>query len=112
MEVAQMILFSGFKKGQWNPDMMLMLAEPTAYMVMALAERAGIDYEIDREPDEDEEDPADKFKKTISQKKPTKAPETAIPKEIQDRLDEAPVESLLKKPEPKEESLIEKPTDG
>jgi hypothetical protein len=42
MEVVQLILTQGFDKGLWNPDMMLMLIEPTAYMIIALAERLDI----------------------------------------------------------------------
>ena len=35
-------------------DLMLMLVEPVAYMILALAERAGLDPVIYREEDEDE----------------------------------------------------------
>ena len=45
--VAQIILENGFRKGKFNPDLMLLLAEPLMIILMALAERAGIhDYEI------------------------------------------------------------------
>ena len=39
MDITQGILFKGFTEGKWNPDLMMLLAEPTAYMIMALAER-------------------------------------------------------------------------
>ena len=39
MNIVQIVLFNEFQKGSWNPDLMLMLVEPTAYMIMALAER-------------------------------------------------------------------------
>tara|TARA_E500000081_G_C6132032_1_gene354315 strand:- start:2313 stop:2939 length:627 start_codon:yes stop_codon:yes gene_type:complete len=46
-EVAQIILEDGFRKGYFNPDMMLLLAEPVMVVLMALSERAGFgDYEI------------------------------------------------------------------
>ena len=48
--VAQIILENGFRKGKFNPDLMLLLAEPLMVILMALAERAGIhDYEIYRD---------------------------------------------------------------
>ena len=40
MELVQLILFDGFQRGKFNPDLMIMLAEPVAYMLIALAERA------------------------------------------------------------------------
>ena len=45
--IAQIILEDGFRIGKYNPDLMLLLAEPLMVILMALAERAGIrDYEI------------------------------------------------------------------
>ena len=40
-DIAQVILYDGFTKGMWNPDLMLLLVEPVMYMVLALAEQAG-----------------------------------------------------------------------
>ena len=46
-EIAQLILEDGFRKGYFNPGMMLLLAEPVMVVLMALSERAGFgDYEI------------------------------------------------------------------
>lgn len=116
MELTQNLLYQGFRAGKWNPDMMLLLAEPTAYMFMALAERAQIDFRIDDEPDEDEEDPikeVNKFKEAISSKTPEskKVPEGALPKEITERLDEAPEESLLA-PQTQSEPISEVSNDS
>ena len=64
--IAQLILEQGFRAGKWNPDMMLLLAEPLMVILMALAERADIrDYEIyDGEKSElDEEDEAELMQK-------------------------------------------------
>ena len=58
-DIAQILLEDGFRKCYWNPDMMLLLAEPVMVVLMALSERAGFrDYEIYRgEKDElDEEE--------------------------------------------------------
>ena len=52
MEVVQVFLMQGFRDGLFNPDMMLMLAEPLAYMVAALAERAEVEFTIMNDPDE------------------------------------------------------------
>lgn len=97
MELTQNLLYQGFRAGKWNPDMMLLLAEPTAYMFMALAERAEIDFRIDDEPDEDEDSTdISSFKEAIASKAPEskKVPQGALPKEIEDKIDEAPT-SLL-----------------
>jgi hypothetical protein len=56
MDIAQTVLFKGFTEGQWSPDLMLMLVEPVAYMLLALAERAQIDPVLYREEEEDEVD--------------------------------------------------------
>ena len=52
MEIVQVFLMQGFREGLFNPDMLLMLAEPLAYMVAALAERADVDFTIMNDPDE------------------------------------------------------------
>tara|TARA_R110002012_G_C11651321_1_gene611438 strand:- start:1971 stop:2567 length:597 start_codon:yes stop_codon:yes gene_type:complete len=40
--VTQMLLVVGYSKGKWNPDLMLMLAEPIMYILLAIAEKFGI----------------------------------------------------------------------
>jgi hypothetical protein len=52
MEIVQVLLMQGFQDGLYNPDMMLMLAEPLAYMIAALAERAGVDFTVMNDEDE------------------------------------------------------------
>jgi hypothetical protein len=52
MEVVQVLLMQGFQEGLYNPDMMLMIAEPVAYMIAALAERAEVDFTIMGDEDE------------------------------------------------------------
>jgi len=54
--IAQMVLTDGFKSGKFNPDLMLNLLEPTMYMLMAIAEKSGIEPVIESEGDEDDED--------------------------------------------------------
>mgnify|MGYP003635235239 CR=1 FL=1 len=55
--IAQTLLVEGFRKGQFNPDLALQLLEPTMYMLLAIAEKSGIEPTLDiedEEPDEDE----------------------------------------------------------
>ena len=52
VDLASIILYSGFLEGKWNPDLMTLLMEPTMYMIMALAEKAEIDYVIETGDDE------------------------------------------------------------
>jgi len=109
MEIVQTILFAGFDKGVWNPDLMLLLAEPSTYIIMALAERAGIDYVIYAEEEEEEEAENLASGATVDIGKYMKTkfqdiPKGAIPEEIQERIEEIPVESLMA---PQEKSLLE-----
>jgi hypothetical protein len=107
-EAAQIILFAGFEEGLWNPDLMTLLIEPTMYLIMALVEQAGrLDYKIDREPDElDEEDKAEQItamEKLLSQAavqaeedKVSGVKSGVLPTEIEKKLKEIKVpESLL-----------------
>jgi len=52
MEVVQVFLMQGFQEGLYNPDLMIILAEPLAYMIAALAERADVDFTIMGDEDE------------------------------------------------------------
>ena len=54
MDITRFVLFKGFSDGLWNPDLLLLLVEPTAYILLALAERSFIDPIIYNEEDEDE----------------------------------------------------------
>ena len=47
IDIASITLYSGFLEGKWNPDLMILLMEPTMYMVMALAEKANIPYSLE-----------------------------------------------------------------
>ena len=67
MDIAQVMLFTGFTEGKWDVNLMMMLVEPTAYMLLALAERAGVDAIIDRGEDEDEIDEMVAFGRQVPQ---------------------------------------------
>ena len=47
IDIASITLYSGFLEGKWNPDLMMLLMEPTMYMIMALAEKADIPYSLE-----------------------------------------------------------------
>lgn len=55
MDITQAILFKGFTDGKWNGDLMMLLIEPVAYMLLAIAERMEIEAVIYRGEEEDEE---------------------------------------------------------
>jgi len=52
VDIASITLYAGFLEGKWSPDLMLLLMEPTMYMIMALAEKADIDYSLEAGDDE------------------------------------------------------------
>ena len=55
-EMAQVILYKGYTEGLWNPDLMLMLIEPTIYLLIAIADYADInDYVLYEGEDVDPE---------------------------------------------------------
>ena len=118
-DITLQMLQTGFEQGKWNPDLLTMLIEPTIYTLMALSEKAGIKYRIngDEEDDIDEEDERDitnmranNLKKYVKAKVTNQStvPSGAIPKEVLQQIEEAPVpESLLAKEESEQvESLL------
>ena len=102
--LTETILQDGFQKGAWNPDLMIQLIEPTMYMVMSMAEKAGVKYRIDNEdnPDLEDADPQDELEslqelnKIARENITTENPAAKLPKEIQEELKQMEVpESLL-----------------
>ena len=98
--------YVGFREGKWNPDLMMMLIEPFMYLLMALAEKAGIEYRIDDEDDDDDEDSLleEKVKNisaTLRAKEKGKIPAGGLPSDILQDIEalEMPKESLLAKTE-------------
>merc|ERR1711937_591458 len=46
-EIAQIVLYKGYTEGLYNPDLMLLMIEPTIYLLIAIADYAGIkDYTL------------------------------------------------------------------
>jgi hypothetical protein len=122
-DITLQLLQRGFQEGKWNPDLFMMLLEPTMYLLLALAEKAGIeprfygDEEEDLEPEEENENLALQSKNLEELTKEKvgdmpKAPEGVLPAEIVEEIESLEVpESLLARPEPQEQpaSLLERP---
>jgi len=53
-EIAQVILYKGYTEGKFNPDLMLLLIEPTLYLLIAIADYGDIrDYVLYKEEVDD-----------------------------------------------------------
>jgi len=123
LTITQVILFAEFEKGSWNPDLMLMLIEPTAYMLMALAERAEIpmviyEGELDDEDEEEEllgmQVAEDRIREIMERGKTGNIPEGVVTAEMQASLESLPpIETApVQEPEPEQEqpqSLMARP---
>ncbi len=125
-DITLQLLQRGFQEGKWNPDMFMMLLEPTMYLLLALAEKAGIeprlygDEEDDLDDDEKNESLALQSKNLAELTKEKvgdmpKAPSGVLPDEVLEEIETLEVpESLLAQPQqpPQEESqgsLLAKP---
>ena len=130
MNLVQLTLYTGFTEGKWNPDLMMMLAEPATYMIMALAERHDIPMTIYDGELEDSQDNEMMFGASLTDAKLErlkKSKESGIIPEgiltptmkeeletIEEPEEEAliPEESLMSRPEEpvqNKESLMSKP---
>tara|TARA_B100001123_G_scaffold339689_1_gene384795 strand:- start:1795 stop:2418 length:624 start_codon:yes stop_codon:yes gene_type:complete len=132
-KVTEMLLFIGFSKGEFNADLMMLLAEPTMYMLLAVAEGVGIDPVINDDDAADEifeeataEENAEVERFLKAREGALRNPRgledlqdnlarTEIPREIQERVEEIDFseikESLLAKPNKQEqvnESLLQR----
>ena len=109
INLTEVILTDGFQKGAWNPDLMIQLIEPTMYMLMSMAEKAGVKYKIDEEDDPDMEEATPEENLNIMRnltklseeriKGSKKLPQEVLPREIAQQIENIEVpESLLSKP--------------
>tara|TARA_R110000851_G_scaffold96353_3_gene209176 strand:- start:640 stop:1254 length:615 start_codon:yes stop_codon:yes gene_type:complete len=99
MQITQAVLFTEFTNGSWNPDLMLMLIEPTTYMLMALAERAELPmviYEGELNDENDEEEllgtqvAEDRIREIMKRGKTGDIPEFTLTAEMQATLESLP----------------------
>ena len=106
LDLVMQITYVGFREGKWNPDLMMMLIEPLIFVLMSLAEKAGIDYRIDSDDDDDDDTLFEEKAKNIADvakeklQGSTKVPVGVIDRDILQKIQEAEVpDSLLAKPE-------------
>ena len=101
MDLVAMFLTQSFQEGEINPDLMLMLAEPLAFILMAFGERAGIEVTIVDDPDDPESDDEDaefnKFRELMENITEPKDDDEDFP--IEEKLDEMELPSLMAKGE-------------
>jgi hypothetical protein len=104
------LLYSGFTGGKWTPDLMILLMEPTIFMLMAIAERLDVEYLIDGEDEDDnlvagtdvaavlasESDQPEIFKEMENQIKNKDFTPSKIPKSILEKVEQG-TKSLLGK---------------
>jgi hypothetical protein len=119
-DITLQMLQAGFEQGKWNPDLLMMLIEPTVYTLMALAEKANIQYRINGDEEEDMDEDDEKEIQMMRQKNlqelantkvsgKSKVPSGVVPREILQQIDNMEMpQSLLSREEPQqeEESLL------
>lgn len=68
-DIGTAVLYAKFNEGKINPDVMMMLAEPVMYTIMAIGEEANIKYNIEgNDLDElDEEDDQEEFDNRVNE---------------------------------------------
>jgi hypothetical protein len=126
MDITQSILFMEFQEGSFNPDLMMMLVEPLAYMIIALAERLDLDMVIYRGEDEDDDEEekilgttmaSEKLEKIRSASRSGVVPAGIITPDMEEKIEELPEikpeQNLLDAPEASEASeALEPSTDS
>lgn len=109
-DITKIILYDGFTKGMWNPDLMLLLIEPVMYIILSLAERAGINnpliYNEERDESSSLEDQAEGIKELISL-----VQDKLIPKVQKRNIPASIVEKVEEFVPPKQPSLLEQPEE-
>ena len=86
--IAQVYLFKGFQDGKWSVDLMLLLIEPTIYILMWLAEQAGVtDAVLDSDGDNWEEE-EDMLRTDIKEDISRMKPEPKMPDSLLSKMDE------------------------
>jgi hypothetical protein len=96
-EIAQVILYKGITEGLFNMDLMLMLVEPTMYLLIAIAEEYDIEPIIYEEQDEeliDKEDFVKEKNETLG-KQVGKIRKDSVPPSILQRVKTLPPKEEL-----------------
>ena len=106
LDISSSILYEGFETGKWTPDLMLLLQEPTMYMIMAMGEKAGITNirTYAGEEKDNAELYSEELKETSEKEiafqnlKPSTISQSSVPVEIQKEIENIEPTSLLSKP--------------
>lgn len=118
MEIVQTVLFSGFYEGKWNFALMQLLIEPTAYIFLALCERADIDPTFFRDDLDDELDEEETIGMSFAEEKgrqvqvdmqQNKKAMPSVDKQMQAQIDAIPqeqIDSLLANTQTEEEESL------
>jgi hypothetical protein len=119
MDVVRSMLFVGFNEGKWNPDLMTILIEPVAYMLIALGERLDLDmviYEGEMEDEDETEEilgvqfEEEKIKSMERAIKQNTIPEGILTQQMQADLESLPPVDLTTSEEPTQEEEEVEPT--
>ena len=103
-DLASIILYTGFLEGKWNPDLMMLLAEPTMFMIIALCEKADLEYKLEsvEEPEEMSPDTQiEKLKegttylKSLRKKVESGVSDNAVTPELKEQIDETSLPTSL-----------------
>tara|TARA_R110002020_G_scaffold55152_1_gene153246 strand:- start:113 stop:853 length:741 start_codon:yes stop_codon:yes gene_type:complete len=105
-DITTTILYTDFTEGKYNPDVLMLLMEPTMYLVMGIGEKANIDYELGEGEDEeniktDSEETSFQLGNAINSMKQTAASkpirEETVPENLREKLKSVEVPSLLER---------------
>ena len=116
-QLAQVILYRGYTQGKFNPDLMLMLAEPTIYLLIAIADYADIkDYVLYEGEEDDPEgqiygDDVEPVSIDDDEGKATQPKETSEITEYEEPTEESLSSSLLSKVKKELPAKVEKAKD-
>jgi len=118
-DLASAILYAKFTEGDINPDNMLLLMEPTMYLLMAIGEEANIKYNIDEddmdefdiEDEEEVQDKINEFKNVFSDIKNNGAVKNVSKEKIDTNVLPKNILEKVKEQGPEIKSLLSKGED-
>ena len=85
--IAQTYLFKGFQEGAWSTDLMLLLVEPTIYILMWLADEMGVDAVLDSDGDDWEDEVESKMRSDMKEDLNIMSPPPQVPQSILAQMD-------------------------
>ena len=98
-EIAQVVLYKGYTKGKYTPDLMLLLIEPTIYLLISIADYAQItDYVLYEDEEEDTEEsliPGDNIEPAVMDENEDEEEAEEVTKKVTKPSEEVMGEGLL-----------------